>query len=77
MAYDKGIYPYLSYNLYKGTICYVVKKKIQLLKSDELLQKENQPKQLKSQINDYDNNINNDIRHRHNRNFCLVGQNNP
>ena len=63
--------------LYKGTICYVVKKKIQLLKTDELLQKENQPNQLKSQINDFDNTINNDIRHPHNRNFCLVGQNNP
>ena len=63
--------------LYKGTICYVVKKKIQLLKTDELLQKEKQPNQLKSQINDFDNNINNDIRHPHNRNFCLVGQNNP
>ena len=55
----------------------LLRKKIKLLKSDELLQKENQPKQLKSQINDFDNNINNDIRHPHNRNFCLVGQNNP
>ena len=55
----------------------LLRKKIQLLKTDELLQKENQPNQLKSQINDFDNNINNDIRHPHNRNFCLVGQNNP
>ena len=55
----------------------LLRKKIQLLKSDELQQKENQPKQLKSQINDFDNNINNYIRHRHNSNFCLVGQSNP
>ena len=46
-------------------------------KALEESQEENQQKQLKSQINDFDNNINNDIRHRHNRNFCLVGQNNP
>ena len=46
------------------------------MKTDELLQKENQPKQLKSQINDFDNNTNNDIMHRHNWNFCLVGKHN-
>ena len=61
----------------KAPFVMLLRKKIQLLKTDELLQKENQPKQLKSQINDFDNNINNDIRHPHNRNFCLVGQNNP
>ena len=61
----------------KAPFVMLLRKKIQLLKTDELLQKENQPNQLKSQINDFDNNINNDIRHPHNRNFCLVGQNNP
>ena len=64
-------------NYLKASFIMLLRKKIQLLKSDDPLQKENQPKQLKSQINDYDNNINNDIRHRHNRNFCLVGQSNP
>ena len=64
-------------NYLKASFIMLLRKKDQLLKSDELLQKENQQQQLKSQINDFDNIINNDIRHRHNRNFCLVGQNNP
>ena len=61
----------------KAPFVMLLRKKIQLLKSDDLPQKENQVKQLNSQINDIDNNINNDIRHRHNRNFYLVGQHNP
>ena len=39
--------------------------------------KQTQPKQLSVITSDFNNNFNNDIRHRHCRNFSLVGQNNP